>query len=88
MYNIFDKIQIKNILEQKVRDKEINGYKLTDENLCLYIHYKRKNRKHNIELSKMSGKELITFLWKTIPKDFNNHFKVEMRNIKLRKLLE
>ena len=88
MYNIFDKIQIKNILEKKVRDKEINGYKLTDENLYLYIHYKRKNRKHNIELPKISGKELIKILWKKIPKDIDNHFKVEMRNVKLRKLLE
>jgi hypothetical protein len=48
---------------------------------------KRKNRKYNIELSKVSGKELITILWKKIPKDIDNHFKVEMRNVKLRKLL-
>jgi hypothetical protein len=40
-----------------------------------------------IELSKVSGKELITILWKKIPKDIDNHFKVEMRNVKLRKLL-
>jgi hypothetical protein len=87
MFNIFDKIQIKNILNQKVVDKEINGFKLSDTILCLYISSKRKNRKYNIELSKVSGKELITILWKKIPKDIDNHFKVEMRNVKLRKLL-
>ena len=87
MFNIFDKIQIKNILNQKIKDKEINGFKLGDEILCLYISGRRKNRKYNIELSKVSGKELITILWKKIPKDIDNHFKVEMRNVKLRKLL-
>ena len=87
MFNIFDKIQIKSILNQKVIDKEINGFKLSDTILCLYISNKRKNKKYNIELSKVSGKELITILWKKIPKDIDNHFKVEMRNVKLRKLL-
>jgi hypothetical protein len=87
MFNIFDKIQIKSILNQKVIDKEINGFKLGDTTLCLYISKKRKNGKYSIELSKVSGKELITILWKKIPKDIDNHFKVEMRNIKLRKLL-
>lgn len=87
MFNIFDKIQIKSILNQKVVDKEINGFKLGDTILCLYISGRRKNKKYNIELSKVSGKELITILWKKIPKDIDNHFKVEMRNVKLRKLL-
>lgn len=87
MFNIFDKIQIKSILNQKVIDKEINGFKLSDTILCLYISGRRKNRKYNIELSKVSGKELVTILWKKIPKDIDNHFKVEIRNIKLRKLL-
>lgn len=87
MFNIFDKIQIKSILNQKVIDKEINGFKLSDTILCLYISGRRKNRKYNIELSKVSGKELVTILWKKIPKDIDNHFKVEMRNVKLRKLL-
>ena len=87
MFNIFDKIQIKNILNQKIKDKEINGFKLDDTILCLYISGRRKNKKYNIELSKVSGKELITILWKNIPKDIDNHFKVEMRNVKLRKLL-
>jgi hypothetical protein len=87
MFNIFDKIQIRSILNQKVVDKEINGFKLSDTILCLYISGRRKNKKYNIELSKVSGKELITILWKKIPKDIDNHFKVEMRNVKLRKLL-
>ena len=87
MFNIFDKIQIKSILNQKVIDKEINGFELSDTILCLYISGRRKNRKYNIELSKVSGKELVTILWKKIPKDIDNHFKVEIRNIKLRKLL-
>ena len=87
MFNIFDKIQIKSILNQKVIDKEINGFKLSDTILCLYISGRRKSRKYNIELSKVSGKELVTILWKKIPKDIDNHFKVEIRNIKLRKLL-
>jgi hypothetical protein len=87
MFNIFDKIQIKSILNQKVIDREINGFKLGDTILCLYISGRRKNKKYNIELSKVSGKELITILWKKIPKDIDNHFKVEMRNAKLRKLL-
>jgi hypothetical protein len=87
MFNIFDKIQIKSILNQKVIDREINGFKLGDTILCLYISGRRKNKKYNIELSKVSGKELITILWKKIPKDIDNHFKVEMRNVKLRKLL-
>ena len=87
MFNIFDKIQIKSILNQKVIDREINGFKLGDTILCLYISGRRKNKKYNIELSKVSGKELITILWKKIPKDIDNHFKVEIRNIKLRKLL-
>jgi len=86
MFNIFDKIQIKSILNQKVIDKEINGFKLGDTILCLYISGRRK-KKYNIELSKVSGKELITILWKKIPKDIDTHFKVEMRNAKLRKLL-
>jgi len=87
MYNIFDKIQIKSILNQKVIDREIINFKLSDEKLCLYISSKKKNKKYDIELSKVSGKELITILWKKIPKDIDNHFKVEMRNVKLRKLL-
>jgi hypothetical protein len=87
MFTIFDKIQIKSILSQKIKDKEIINFKLSDTNLYLYISSKRKNRKYNIELSKVSGKELITILWKKIPKDIDNHFKVEMRNAKLRKLL-
>ena len=87
MFNIFDKIQIKSILNQKVIDREINGFKLGDTILCLYISGRRKNKKYNIELSKVSGKELKTILWKKIPKDIDNHFKVEMRNAKLRKLL-
>ena len=87
MFNIFDKIQIKSILNQKVIDREIINFKLSDEKLCLYISSKKKNKKYDIELSKVSGKELITILWKKIPKDIDNHFKVEMRNAKLRKLL-
>jgi len=87
MFNIFDKIQIKSILNQKVIDREIINFKLSDEKLCLYISSKKKNKKYDIELSKVSGKELITILWKKIPKDIDNHFKVEMRNVKLRKLL-
>ncbi len=86
MFNIFDKIQIKNILNQKIKDDEINGFKLSDTILCIYTKGK-KSGKYNIELSKVSGKELITILWKKIPKDIDNHFKVEIRNIKLRKLL-
>lgn len=87
MFTIFDKIQIKSILNQKVKDREIINFKLNDTNLCLYISGKRKNRKYTIDLSIVSGKELITILWKTIPKDIDNHFKIEIRNIKLRKLL-
>lgn len=87
MLNLFNKIQIKNILNQKVKDREIINFKLTDEKLCLYISSKKKNKKYDIDLNKVSGKELITILYKTIPKDIHNHFKVEMRNIKLRKLL-
>ena len=87
MYNIFDKIQIKTILNQKIKDEEINGFKLSDEILCIYTR-KSKNSKYSIKLSKVSGKELITILWKKIPKDIDNHFKIEVRNVKLRKLLE
>jgi len=87
MFNLFDKIQIKNILEQKIKDKEIINYKLTDDKLYLYISNKKKNKKYNIDLSKVSGKELISVLYKTIPKDIDNHFKVEMRSVKIRKLL-
>ena len=87
MLNIFNKIQIKNILNQKVKDREIINFKLSDEKLCLYISSKRKNKKYDIDLNKVSGKELVTILWKKIPKDIDNHFKVEIRNIKLRKLL-
>ena len=87
MLNLFNKIQIKNILNQKIKDREIINFKLSDEKLCLYISSKKKNKKYDIELSKVSGKELITILYKTIPKDIDNHFKVEMRNVKLRKLL-
>ena len=87
MLNLFNKIQIKNILNQKVKDREIINFKLSDEKLCLYISSKKKNKKYDIDLSKVSGKELITILWKKIPKDIDNHFKVEMRNVKLRKLL-
>lgn len=87
MFNLFDKIQIKNILEQKIKDREIINYKLTDDKLYLYKSNKRKNKKYNIDLSKVSGKELISILYKTIPKDIDNHFKVEMRSVKIRKLL-
>ena len=87
MYNIFDKIQIKTILNQKIKDEEINGFKLSDEILYIYTR-KSKNSKYSIKLSKVSGKELITILWKKIPKDIDNHFKIEVRNVKLRKLLE
>lgn len=88
MFNLFDKIQIKNILEQKIKDREIINYKLTDDNLYLYKSNKRKNKKYNIDLSKVSSKELISILYKTIPKDIDNHFKVEMRSVKIRKLLD
>lgn len=46
MFTIFDKIQIKSILNQKVKDREIINFKLNDTNLCLYISGKRKNRKY------------------------------------------
>jgi hypothetical protein len=87
MLNIFDKIQVKSILNQKVIDKEINGFKLDDVILCLYISGRKKKKIYNIELTKVSGKELVKILWKKIPKDIDNHFKIEIRNIKLRRLL-
>lgn len=87
MLNIFHKIQIKSILDQKVKDREIISYKLEDKSLFIHVANKRKNKKYNVSLDKLSGKELISILWKPIPKDIENHFKIEIRNIKLRNLL-
>lgn len=88
MINLFEKIHIKTILQSKVDSKEIAKFKLSDNELLLgKINKKNKVSIFIINLDKLSGKELIKILWKPIPKNMSDHFKIEIRNIKLRSLL-
>jgi len=86
--NIFTKALIISILESKVKSKEISGYRLTDTKLHLMRQKHRSKVIYNLNLSNLSAGELAKILYREIPKDMDNHFKIEIRNIKIRKVID
>ena len=88
--NIFTKTKIKEILNRKMGSKEIISYKLTDEDLLISILTKRKKRtiKYKVNRSLVSDEELLKILYRKIPGNIEYHFKIEIRNVKIRRLID
>ena len=86
--NIFTKIRIKNILEQKVILKEIKSYQILDSKIFIK---KSKRCQHTIDLTGLSDSNLIRLLQKKIPDpgviNTPNFFTREIRNLKLKTLI-
>ena len=88
--NIFTKTKIKELLNKKMGSKEIIGYKLTDKDLLISILTKRKKRtiKYKVDRNLMSDEELLKILYRKIPGNIEYHFKMEIRNVKIRRLID
>ena len=80
---LLNKMKIISLLEEKVKNKEIVSYKLTDTQLIL----RNKSVNFKLDRSNFSDKELIKILYRKIPIDMKQHFKMETRNVKLRILM-
>ena len=87
--NIFTKTKLKEVLNKKLGTKEITSYKLSDKDLCITILTKRKKRtvKYKVDRSLMSDEELLKILYRKIPGNIDYHFKMEIRNVKIRRLI-
>jgi len=87
--NIFTKTKIKELLNKKMGTKEITGYKLSDKDLSITIRTKRKKRSINykVDRSLMSDEELLKILYRKITGNIDYHFKMEIRNVKIRRLI-
>jgi hypothetical protein len=87
--NIFTKTRLKEVLNKKIGTKEIVSYKLTDEFLHLNILTKRKKRTINYKLDRnlVSDDELLKILYRKIPGNIEYHFKIEIRNVKIRRVI-
>jgi len=70
--------------------KEIIGYKLSDKDLFITIRTKRKKRSVNYKVDRclMSDEELLKILYRKIPGNIDYHFKMEIRNVKIRRLID
>jgi Holliday junction resolvase len=88
--NIFTKTKIKELLNKKMGAKEIIGYKLSDKDLFITIRTKRKKRSVNYKVDRclMSDEELLKILYRKIPGNIDYHFKMEIRNVKIRRLID
>lgn len=82
--NIFTKTAIKSVLDSKVKNREIVSWKLTNDKLTIQ---KSTRSIHKIDISVLSGKELLKILYREIPNDVVSHFKIEIRNVKLRSII-
>jgi len=86
--NIFSKSKLKGLLDNKVINGEIKSYQLNPNN----IHIKKSKRcKYTLEISGLSDDILIRLFTKKIPNadqiNVSDFFKVELRNLKLNKIL-
>ena len=81
--HLFNKLKLISILDKKVSLKEIDGYRVTES----FVHLNRKRKKYKIERDSVSDEELIRVLYRTIPKNLQHHFKTEIRNVKIRKVI-
>ena len=88
--NIFTKTRIKEILNRKKGSKEIIGYNLADKDLLISILTKRKKRtiKYKVNRSLVSDEELLKILYRKIPGNIEYHFKLEIRNAEIRRLID
>jgi hypothetical protein len=86
--NIFTKIRIKNILDQKVILKEIKSYQILDSKIFIK---KSKRCQYTIDLTGLSDSSLVRLLQKKIPDpgiiNTANFFIREIRNLKLNTLV-
>jgi len=96
--NIFTKTALVSVLNSKVKNREIVAYSITKVKLKdgsivtnLTIQKKVPNRAkikgHVIDITCLSGEELLKLLYREIPDNVKEHFKVEIRNVKLRRIL-
>jgi len=92
--NIFTKTALTSILESKIKSREISAYKLTEAKLVIHRDLKSRGgrRPHKlssctIDITGLSGDELLKLLYREIPDNITEHFKVEIRNVKLRRIL-
>ena len=82
--NIFTKTAIKSVLDSKVKNREIVAWKLSNDKLTI----RKSNRSvYKIDISNLSGDELLKILYREIPNDVIGHFKIEVRNVKLRSII-
>ena len=82
--NIFTKTAIKSLLDSKVKCREIVAWKLDKDRLTIQ---KSKHSIHKVDISNLSGEELLKILYREIPNDVVGHFKIEVRNVKLRSII-
>jgi len=88
--NIFTHTKIKEVLNKKVGAKEIIGYNLTNKDLLITILTKRKKRtiKYKVDRNLVSDEELLKILYGKITGNIDYHFKIEIRNVKIRRLID
>lgn len=85
---LFNKIKIISLLESKVASKEIFDYKLNDDKIKIRpYNNKEVSKPFYLDRSCLSDAELIKVLYREIPKNIEAHFKMEIRNVKLRRFL-
>ncbi len=89
--NIFTKTALVSVLNSKVKNREIVAYSISKCETRLTLQRKVKGRakiKNNIiDITGLSGEELLKLLYREIPDNVKEHFKVEIRNVKLRRIL-
>lgn len=85
---LFNKIKIISLLESKVASKEIFDYKLNDDKIKIRPYNKEVSKPFYLDRSCLSDAELIKVLYREIPKNIEAHFKMEIRNVKLRRFLD
>ena len=83
--DLFTKASVESILQSKRDSNEISAYFIND--IELHIKVGRRGKVGKIDISNLSGKELISVLYSKISKDVEEHFKREIRNIKIRRII-
>lgn len=87
--NLFTKTKIESILEDKLKNREILFYKLSDKNL----HIKKSRRsKTTLDIENISPHVLARLLTKKFPspqdQNLSEFFKVELRELKILNVLK
>ena len=82
--HLFNKDLLISVLDTKVNNSEIKGYKVSDD----FLHLMHKDGVYKLDRGVLSDNELIKVLRRKISGDMSAHFKKEIRNVKILRVVD